>query len=182
MQVGVGVIALRKPDEILLMQRHNGEWELAGGKPDGKEWPLQTAVREMSEETGWQLSIHQLEYVGHYPHVGREEGTWWCSFYFLHCVPDEFRDAPVVLETRTHKASGWFKIDELPPETSRLVKVGLNYALGPLLAPGRIWGDVVRMPPPWFTAEPDEGVVVVGGFKYSMPAVVHVLHKRYKPP
>jgi len=59
----VSVLIWQKKGLLLLRRRRNfkdidtgrGLWELPGGKRDDGEWPSETALREIREETGWQV-------------------------------------------------------------------------------------------------------------------------------
>jgi 8-oxo-dGTP diphosphatase len=56
-QVIALVAAFNEQREMLLLKRPNdahcgGKWSLPGGKVEGEEMPLDTAVRELAEETG----------------------------------------------------------------------------------------------------------------------------------
>jgi ADP-ribose pyrophosphatase len=68
------IVALTDGGECLLIQQYRYPvrqlfWEVPAGKIDRGEDPLQTAKRELSEETGW--SAEKWEYVGHfYPAIG----------------------------------------------------------------------------------------------------------------
>lgn len=57
------VLIWQKNGLLLLRRRRNfeeinigrGLWELPGGKRETGEWPSRTALREIQEETGWQV-------------------------------------------------------------------------------------------------------------------------------
>lgn len=54
-----GVIPLKKIKEewyVLLIQHHAGHWSFPKGHPEGVEIPLETAKRELFEETGLVVS------------------------------------------------------------------------------------------------------------------------------
>ena len=62
-QVLVSVLIWQKKGLLLLRRRRHfaeidtgrGLWELPGGKREKGEWPTETALREIREETGWQV-------------------------------------------------------------------------------------------------------------------------------
>jgi 8-oxo-dGTP diphosphatase len=62
--VGVGVVILNEADEILLIQRGTepniGMWTIPGGRQEPGETLIETAHREIYEETGVQISIPKL--------------------------------------------------------------------------------------------------------------------------
>jgi 8-oxo-dGTP pyrophosphatase MutT (NUDIX family) len=49
---GAAFLLCRRPSK---MRRHAGQWALPGGKVDGSETPLETALRELEEELGLRL-------------------------------------------------------------------------------------------------------------------------------
>lgn len=59
----VSVLIWQKKGLLLLRRRRNfteidmgrGLWELPGGKKEEREWPSEAALREIREETGWQV-------------------------------------------------------------------------------------------------------------------------------
>lgn len=58
-----GIIPLKKDQgdvDVLLIQQHEGYWSFPKGHGDGIETPLESATRELKEETG--LSILELVY------------------------------------------------------------------------------------------------------------------------
>ena len=44
-------------DSVWLRKNERGEWELPGGKVDRGEQPLQTVIREMKEELGFEVEV-----------------------------------------------------------------------------------------------------------------------------
>ncbi len=50
-----GLLLLRRRRHFEEINTGKGLWELPGGKREPGEWPTQTALREIKEETGWQL-------------------------------------------------------------------------------------------------------------------------------
>ncbi len=62
-QVLVSVLIWQKKGLLLLRRRRHfaeidlgrGLWELPGGKREKREWPTETALREIREETGWHV-------------------------------------------------------------------------------------------------------------------------------
>jgi len=61
-RLDVVYVAILNEDEtkILLVQNENGEWSLPGGKREEGETLECAAKREVLEETGFVVSIHQL--------------------------------------------------------------------------------------------------------------------------
>jgi 8-oxo-dGTP pyrophosphatase MutT (NUDIX family) len=53
--VSVKGVAVRD-GRVLLLENERGEWELPGGKLEPGEDPPECVVREISEETGWQVT------------------------------------------------------------------------------------------------------------------------------
>ena len=72
----VGIIATNDKDEIVLVKQYRPAvgkwtWEIPAGLLDPGEEPIQTAIRELREETGYLHILGSEEYLGYmYPTVG----------------------------------------------------------------------------------------------------------------
>ena len=73
-KIGVGIILI-KNDQVLLVQRANppgaGKWSLPGGKQELGETAMQTARRELREETG--LECGELTLAGYVDSIHHDE-------------------------------------------------------------------------------------------------------------
>lgn len=58
--VAAGVALMNGAGEILLLERHDGEWDLPGGHLEPGESLAETAARELLEETGLTVGTLQL--------------------------------------------------------------------------------------------------------------------------
>jgi 8-oxo-dGTP pyrophosphatase MutT (NUDIX family) len=92
---------------VLLLENERAEWELPGGKLELGEDPADCVVREISEESGWQVSAGPLLDCWQY-HIGLGLDvvvvTYGC--------PVASAGPPVV--SAEHKRAGLFTRDELP--------------------------------------------------------------------
>jgi len=65
----IAAVYIEKDDLILLLHRQlnksqGNKWGIPGGKVDKQETPLQAAVREVREETGYDISNQEIETTG----------------------------------------------------------------------------------------------------------------------
>ena len=78
---------LQSGDEILILHRQNHKmygnfWAVPGGKMDRGETPLEAAMREVREETGYDLSDKPLKYL---KKVYIETDKIDFVYHMLHC-------------------------------------------------------------------------------------------------
>lgn len=82
---GVAALVENEKKEILLIQSYRYvidavEWEIPAGRPNADEEPIQTAKREVFEETGFETHGHRILY-GYYP----MNGVANAFFHIVHC-------------------------------------------------------------------------------------------------
>jgi 8-oxo-dGTP pyrophosphatase MutT (NUDIX family) len=92
---------------VLLLQNERNEWELPGGKLELGEDPTDCVVREIGEESGWQVTTGPLLDCWQY-HI-REGQDVVIVTYGCHVLTDE---PPVV--SNEHKLAGLFMAAEVP--------------------------------------------------------------------
>ena len=127
--VGCDVFIVDAGNRVLLVRRSdNGLWALPGGCQDLGETPVACAVREVKEETGFEVTITRLlgvfssvcyEYV-HYPW---KENEFTHVFFAATITGGVLRPSPETPEV------GFFAEAELPPMSDgheRRVRVGFG--------------------------------------------------------
>lgn len=79
----------KKPDD-----HHSGKWNGLGGKCDPDESPLETARRELLEETGLDLADEEFKALGalQFPNFKPAKAEDWIVFVFRAEVPQRLRD------------------------------------------------------------------------------------------
>jgi 8-oxo-dGTP pyrophosphatase MutT (NUDIX family) len=100
---GVAVQAGR----VLLLENERGEWELPGGKLELGEDPQECVVREISEETGWQVTAGPILDCWQY-HI-REDCDVVIVTYGCHLADDR---PPTV--SAEHKQARLFAFADVP--------------------------------------------------------------------
>ena len=94
---------------VLLIQHHSGHWSFPKGHPEEGELPLQSAERELREETG--LSIKQLlspdPMTEKYSFIFKGERIEKMVHYFPALV-----EGSVILQTCEIKSSHWIRLSE----------------------------------------------------------------------
>jgi 8-oxo-dGTP pyrophosphatase MutT (NUDIX family) len=95
--------------KVLILLRHSHKplgdtWGLPAGKVERGESDKQAMVRELAEESGYQASEDELEYIGHYD-IG--QGNTFVSFHLKLTRPHK-----VKLETAAHSAYKWVTPEE----------------------------------------------------------------------
>ncbi len=113
--VACDVFVINQKNEVLLIQRSdNKRWALPGGCNDLGETPLECAIRECREETGYEITVNALlgiysskcyEYV-YYPWKENE----FCHLLFSGIIVGGFQ------QTSNETLSvAWFSENNLPP-------------------------------------------------------------------
>lgn len=93
--------------QVLLLRNERSEWELPGGKLEPGEDPPACVVREIDEETGWQVSAGPLLDCWQY-HIGPGQDVLIVTYG---CHVD--RGGPPVVSAE-HNAAGLFSPAEIP--------------------------------------------------------------------
>jgi len=93
--------------KVLLLENERAEWELPGGKLELGEDPPDCVVREIAEETGWEVTAGPLLDCWQY-HI-REGSNVVIVTYGCHVLRT---DPPVV--SHEHKRAGLFAPGEVP--------------------------------------------------------------------
>lgn len=97
------------PDQrVLLLKNERDEWELPGGKLDPEESPEACVVREIQEESGWDVGVGPL--LDAWVYRIRPGTDVFIVTYGCHLLTD----GKAVLSDE-HLDVGLFTIDELPP-------------------------------------------------------------------
>ena len=99
--------------KVLLVKRapgksHAGKWGSPGGKQEGSETLIETACRELFEETGIQLNDKDLHLTHEYPIRGESLD------YTFACYQCSLADFPSIhLKLDEHTDYGWFTKDQV---------------------------------------------------------------------
>lgn len=122
--------------EVLLqLKRKYNEWEFPGGKLDGTEETIQTARRELVEETGIQAT--SLEFVTYIDH-----GDKYCCLMF---VARKWHGTPSLVEPDKHSVLGWFPLYDLPKPLTKAAEASIwAGALRPLYEEAKLTADEVE--------------------------------------
>lgn len=94
-----------------------GAWEVPGGKADGDERVIATAVRELQEETG--LIIPHLQYVGYY-----DLHPKWCLHVFTG-LKTTYMDKPQLMEPDKHTVWKFKSLQNVIDEGCTEVTMGM---------------------------------------------------------
>lgn len=87
-----------------------GGWEFSGGKNEGDEPVIITAIRELAEETGIEAPPNSVKFLDYF-----DQEPGWCCLIFTCALLQQKK--PKVMEPETHREWRWFHIDALPELT-----------------------------------------------------------------
>lgn len=116
--VAAGVALMDGAGEILLLERHDGEWDLPGGHLEPGESLAETAARELLEETGLTASTLQLLCVmsgGEVFHRGR-------NAYYVTAIYQATTCGEALKLSEEHTDGKFFALDALPERLSVAVR------------------------------------------------------------
>jgi ADP-ribose pyrophosphatase YjhB (NUDIX family)/aminoglycoside phosphotransferase len=107
-----GVVFHPETEKVLLILRKSGVWALPGGFVDEGEQPIESAIREVAEETGITVTGDSpLVFRGVVDDPRNSEDSWIETSAYLFTTDS---DTPPIAGDDAQDAR-WFAIDELPP-------------------------------------------------------------------
>lgn len=113
-QVGVGALIVDESNRVLLMLRSKppeaGSWSIAGGRVEFMESVEAAVIRELKEELGVDVEIHDLLCVTN--HILPDEQTHWVAPAFLVRI---LEGQITNREPSSTQRIQFFSLDELPP-------------------------------------------------------------------
>jgi len=125
--MAAGGIVLRRgvpPLVAIVRQRKRNEWVLPKGKLDDGETPKQAAHREVLEETGHEVAIHEFLGTLVYQSGGRSKA--------VHFWRMEAEGGPVRKLMNDIKAVDWLPLDEAITRLSREYERAFLVQIGPI--------------------------------------------------
>lgn len=111
--VGVGVWIFNPAGQILfgkrLSKHGNNMWAPPGGHMEFGETPVMTAIREVREETGLDISQHKISEFAYTNDIFPDK-----HYVTIHCRVDNFVGVPQIMEPDKCACWHWFDIQNLP--------------------------------------------------------------------
>lgn len=122
-KVGVGVYIFNDKNQLLLGLRKSnhakGTWCPPGGHMEYGETNEQTAIREVKEETGLDISPDNITLKGTTNDFFKESGKHYIT---LHLVCKKFSGTPQIMEPEKCAKWQWFDLNDLPENLMLPVK------------------------------------------------------------
>lgn len=127
-----GIIPLRHEHrqwKVLLIQHHSGHWSFPKGHPEQDELPLESAQRELQEETG--LTVKQLlseePIVEKYFFMQKGERIEKTVYYYLALV-----EGTLMLQACEIKSCQWILLSDAPSqitfkEAKKVCKAAIDF-------------------------------------------------------
>ncbi|HVJ02132.1 MAG TPA: NUDIX hydrolase [Sphingomonas sp.] len=121
-----GIVLRRGPQPLIAIvrQRKRNEWVLPKGKLDDGETPKEAAHREVLEETGHDVAVHEFLGTLAYQSGGRSK--------VVHFWRMEAGDGPVRKLMNDIKAVDWLGLDDAIARLSREYERAFLYQVGPI--------------------------------------------------
>jgi mutator protein MutT len=126
--VGVGAIIIDDKGRLFMARRgpqagnERGLWEFPGGSVKYGERMADAIRREIREEYGVDIEVGELVDVA--DHILPEENQHWVSPTFLARVT---AGDPVIQEPGKCSEIGWFHLDEIPADLTKVTQVNLEH-------------------------------------------------------
>ncbi|ASQ91735.1 hypothetical protein CHL67_09110 [Prosthecochloris sp. GSB1] len=111
-KVDLRACAIRDDRVLLVRERSNGKWTLPGGWADQNESPKEGVVREVFEESGFEIevvSLYALKDRDRHPYSPKYPVSLYKLFYTAEVTGGEPRDNIEISDI------DFFDIDDLPP-------------------------------------------------------------------
>jgi ADP-ribose pyrophosphatase YjhB (NUDIX family) len=105
--IGAAGVVLNAQGQVLLVRQSYGKfnWELPGGAAEANESIVETAQREVKEETGWSVVAQQMTGVYYQPHDDSVHFVFRCEL---------LADAPVSQPDAEVTEIGYWPLENLP--------------------------------------------------------------------
>lgn len=111
--IGAQIVLVSGQGVLLVRHRHRPGWHLPGGGILGSEDPAKCAVRELQQETGYQV-VGMPSLLGLYPTASsRWISNYVAVFYSIYFEPPDRPASTIAIAD-----CQWFPVDHLPPGAS----------------------------------------------------------------
>lgn len=133
---GVTAIVLAERGLLLHRRSDNGRWGLPGGSVEFGEAVADAVVREVREETGY--DVEPVRLVGVYSRPDLEQIVTYADGNVIHYVSSSFECRLLGGEARTCAESlevAWFPPDDLPPDLLPMHRIRITDCLARALGP-----------------------------------------------
>jgi ADP-ribose pyrophosphatase YjhB (NUDIX family) len=125
-KVGIGAVVFNARDELLMIQRPEGNWFIPTGWADIGYAPAQVAAKEVREETGLQVTPQRVVGIYDAAHWFHRHALPYFYSIVFDCRLDGGELCPHPVETR---GAGFFPLDALPQPTYRKRPDWIDHAL-----------------------------------------------------